>query len=54
VLYEASSPLPSGFISTMTEALEESRLPIKVDLVNKNEVAESYKANIGKDIVLIR
>jgi predicted nucleotidyltransferase len=54
VLYEASSSLPPGFISRMTENLEESRLPIKVDLVNKSDVAESYKTNIGKDMVLIR
>lgn len=44
-----SNELPKGFLSKLKEAIEESRLPFKVDLVNVNEMAESYKVGALKD-----
>lgn len=38
-----------SLISQVRESLEESSLPIKVDLVLENELAESYRANVLRD-----
>ncbi len=38
-------------VSKIKDDLEESNLPIKVDLVLEKSVAESYKENILKDCV---
>lgn len=40
LLYEGTIPLSQ--LSEIKEALEESNLPIKVDLVNQAELASSY------------
>ena len=45
--------LPVGYISHMREDLEESRLPFKVDLVDVNEMAESYKDSALADRILL-
>ncbi len=52
-LPEEGQPLPSGFLSTIAEQLEDSRLPIRVDLVDQKNVADSYYASIMKDKVAI-
>lgn len=52
-LPEAGPPLPSGFLSTISEHLEDSRLPIRVDLVDQKNVADSYYESIMKDKVAI-
>lgn len=51
LLYQTATPLASGFLSKITEALEDSRLPIKIDLVQESDLAESYKENILRDRV---
>jgi predicted nucleotidyltransferase len=51
ILYENSelSELSLGELSQIKEDLEESELPYKVDIVNFDEVAESYRDGISKD-----
>ena len=46
LLYRVSRPLPAGVIARITEAIEESRFPFKVDLVNEKDLAESYRKNV--------
>jgi predicted nucleotidyltransferase len=41
LLYFPTIPLPIGFISGLKEAIEESRFPFRVDLVNESELAAS-------------
>ncbi len=38
--------LKSGFLSQLKEAIEESRFPFTVDLVDENNLAESYRENV--------
>ena len=49
VLIEPHQALPAGLLSKIREALEESSLPIKVDIVEWENVAESYKKSILQD-----
>ena len=46
LMYEPSEPLPKGFIFEITTQLEESNFNYKLDLVERNDVALSYKENI--------
>jgi uncharacterized protein len=46
VLFEESQPLPMSALSKIKEDLEESVLPIKVDLVDLQHLAESYRPNV--------
>ena len=48
-----STQFPKGFISHMREEIEESRLPFKVDLVDANEMAESYRSGVLADRVVL-
>lgn len=48
LIYCPENPLPSGFIGTLTEAIEESRFPFRVDLVNESELATSYRESVMK------
>ncbi len=41
--------LPQGLISRIKEALEESRLQVKVDLVKQTDLAQSYLEGALKD-----
>jgi uncharacterized protein len=50
---QTGKELPSGFLSRLREDLEESRLPFKVDLVDLNEMAESYKDGALGDRLLL-
>ncbi|MGE3760505.1 MAG: hypothetical protein AB7H97_22255, partial [Pseudobdellovibrionaceae bacterium] len=51
VLYDLNDAknLPVAFIATVKDHLEESTLPYKVDLVNLDELAESYKKSVLQD-----
>ncbi len=44
------NPIDDNFISQIKENLENSDLPFKVDLVNKNRVAKSYQKSIFSDL----
>ena len=45
--------LPHGFVSELHEALEESNLVYKVDLVEEKDLAESYRDGVFKNRVLL-
>jgi predicted nucleotidyltransferase len=49
LLYAASQPLPQGLIFEVVSELEESDLPYKVDLVNLNDLADSYRDAVLRD-----
>jgi predicted nucleotidyltransferase len=50
VLYSPPNhDLPPGLLSNISEAIEESRLPYKVDLANESQLAASYVQGIFKD-----
>lgn len=38
--------LPTGFIATITENITESKFPFSVDIVNENELAQSYRNSV--------
>ncbi len=48
-----NNPLPVGFISGLRESVEESRLPFKVDLVDTQEMANSYRMTAIADRIQI-
>jgi predicted nucleotidyltransferase len=54
LLYESAKPLSLGKIGVIQSNIEESNLPIKVDLVNLEELANSYKENVLRDRTLIK
>lgn len=45
--------LPSGFLSDIREKAEESRLNYKIDLVDEQDLASSYKANVHQEKILL-
>lgn len=55
ILYkeEENYPAPSGFIYDIELSLEESKLPYKVELVNVNNLAESYRNSVMRDRLLL-
>ncbi len=52
-LYEPSHAIADSFIYEIKSNIEESNLPIKVDLVSINDLAETYKSQVLKDRVEI-
>jgi predicted nucleotidyltransferase len=48
-----NNPFPTGFISGLKEAIEESRLPFKVDLVDFKDMADSYRTTALADRIQI-
>lgn len=48
LLYESPHELELGFLYKIKNDLEESNSPIKVDIVNIKDLADSYKENILK------
>lgn len=46
ILFRSPQKLPTGLLSQIRDALEESALSIKVDLVDESELASSYKENV--------
>jgi len=53
VLYSLSGPLPSGLIAKINEDMENSDLPIKIDIVSLEDLAESYRQNVLTDRILV-
>lgn len=53
LLYSPASELPPGALAEIINDLEESSLPIKVDLVRDTDLAKSYRMNVSKDQVEI-
>ncbi len=53
VLIHCSRPLPTGLLFEIKDQLEQSSLPIKVDLVLKEHLSEAYLANIQNDLKAI-
>jgi len=53
LLVESESPLPIYLLSQIRSQLEESRLPIKVDVVDIHELADSFKGNVLRERVEI-
>lgn len=49
LLYEIRTPLPLSEIGKIQEDLEESRLPIRVDLVDLRDLAEGYRPSVMRD-----
>lgn len=45
--------LPQGALFQIKDAIEESRLPYKVDIVSESELAASYRDNVLSERVLI-
>jgi predicted nucleotidyltransferase len=50
ILYQNA---PADLVRKIKDQLEESRLSIKVDLVDESHLAESYKASVIKDRVAV-
>jgi predicted nucleotidyltransferase len=48
------SPIADSEISTLKEALENSNLPMKVDIVNNQNLASSFRSSVEKDRILLR
>ena len=50
LLFKMSSEtkLQMGFLSQIREAIEESRFPFTVDLVDEEDLAESYRESVFK------
>ncbi|MEK6705162.1 MAG: nucleotidyltransferase domain-containing protein [Bdellovibrionota bacterium] len=46
LLFESKDELPAGFLANIRLELEESSLPIKVELADRRHLAESYKKQI--------
>lgn len=53
LLFEISKELPQGLIFEITSAIEDSRFPYKVDLVERSKLALSYKDQVEKDKILL-
>ena len=53
LLYESSQELELGFIFKIKTELEDSNFPIKIDIVNVKDLADSYKEDILKTRVQI-
>ena len=43
---EPAGSLPAAFLSGIRESLEESRLPVKVDLVDVRNLTKSYRDSV--------
>lgn len=50
---DENSTIPAGFIYDIELRLEESNLPYKVELVNIDKIAESYRDSIMKDRIAL-
>ncbi len=55
ILYELSSdqPLPKGFLFELKDSMDNSNFPYKVDLVERKEVAKSYRDQVEQDKVRV-
>ncbi len=48
ILYQEHNPLPLGLIAEIKMNLEDSDLPIKVDLVSLNDLSAAYRDDVLK------
>lgn len=53
VLIEFESEAPQGFVGSLRMDLEDSCIPIKIDLVERKNLAESYAPYVEKDKIRI-
>ncbi len=53
VLYMSSKKLDPSLIASIRENLEESQLPIKIDLVSEADLADSYRDQILSERVVV-
>jgi predicted nucleotidyltransferase len=53
ILFEPSKDLELGFIYKITSELEDSNFPLKVDLVNIQNLASSYRDDVLKNRIQI-
>ncbi|MFN8845848.1 MAG: nucleotidyltransferase family protein, partial [Bdellovibrionales bacterium] len=53
ILYESTDEIELSFIFNIKSNIEESNLPIKVDIVNIKDLAESYSEEILKNRILV-
>ncbi|MFK8137693.1 MAG: nucleotidyltransferase family protein [Bdellovibrionales bacterium] len=53
ILLVNSDNLPAGFLSELKEKLEDSKLEVKVDIVEEEYLAESYKNNVNAEKIEI-
>lgn len=51
ILFEPSHTIPSDLIGQIKEDLENSNLPIKVDLVQKKDLAKGYLPHIESQLI---
>ena len=47
-------PLPRGALARLKEAFEESRLPMRVDVVDWHSIADGFRESIESDCVLVQ
>ena len=47
-------PLPRGALARLKEAFEESRLPMRVDVVDWHSIAEGFRESIESDCVVVQ
>lgn len=48
ICFESRQPLPDHILYKIKSDIEDSKLPVKIDLVDVNSVAESFKDLISK------
>jgi predicted nucleotidyltransferase len=53
ILFVATQPIPNATLFLIKSNIEESRLPIKVDLVNASDLAESYRTTVETEKIQI-
>lgn len=53
LLYHTKQPLSLATIGAIAQRLEDSHLPIKVDLVSWDDLAQSYRPSVLKDRIQI-
>ena len=51
--YEGGNLPSSGFLSQILEGLENSNIPIKIDLVDDAELADEFRPSVEKDLIEI-
>lgn len=53
IMFEPSRELPGGFLFEIKSNIEESNFPYKVDLVERSELASSYRDRVESEKILI-
>ena len=50
---DSNNPLSASALASIKEDLENSNLPIKIDIVNDKNLAKSYRPSVEKDLIKI-